>query len=290
MHPKELLDLGQVLKAYRTSEKRIFFLDYDGTLAPLVDHPDAASPSETVCRILKALCEDPRNFVYIISGREKDCLQKWLGGVGVGFSAEHGSFFRPMPREYPGSKELGADAIPWEDMSAEMGVDFSWKDDIISRMREYCKKCPGSEIEQKVYTIVWHYRNAESPFADAQAGELFKTLHGMENNGVVGKKFQVIAGSKNIEVRPAGITKGIVVQKILDNPQHANADFLLSVGDDTTDEDMFPPLNKHLPNAFTIRVGNAFTAATNFVERQDDVVQLLGLLANSASRTPPPNH
>jgi len=286
MHPKAPLDLSVVLAAYRASEKRIFFLDYDGTLAPLVNDPDAAAPSDIVCHILSALCEDTRNFVYIISGREKHCLQKWLGSVGVGFSAEHGSFLRPMPREYQKLKgEVDVDTvdgIPWEDASAEMGVDFSWKDDVISVMREYCRKCPGSMIEQKVYTIVWHYRNAETPPSDKLVAELFHTLQGMESRGSGAKvRFQTIYGSKNIETRPTGINKGVVIEKILHTPQHANIDFVLCVGDDTTDEDMFPQLNKetHVENVFTIRVGLEPTTAKNYVEKQEDVIQLLGALA-----------
>jgi len=274
--PKECLNVPEVVADYRESEKRVLFLDYDGTLAPLVRDPNAALPSEMVCDILRTLCQDPRNFVYIISGRDKQCLQKWLGSVGVGFSAEHGAFFRPMPRE--SSKQ---DGDGWEDVSREMGLDLSWKEEVIAIMRQYCEKCPGSMIEQKTYTFVWHYRNAETPPSQSLVNELYHVLQAMEN-GKSGKRFQTITGSKNIEVRPAGINKGVVVQKILLNPEHANVDFILCVGDDTTDEDMFPPLNSQTQakHVFTIRVGEDSTTARNFVEKQADVVQMLGALAN----------
>jgi len=282
-NPKAPLDLSEVLAAYNTSEKRILFLDYDGTLAPIVSDPDTAMPSDIVRDILKALCADARNFVYIISGRDRQCLQKWLGRLGVGFSAEHGSFFLPMPREYRKSLDSsGNDKFPWEDASAEM--DFSWKAEVLSLMKEYCAKCPGSKIEEKEYTMVWHYRNAETPPSDKLVDDLFHSLQEMEN-GKHGKRFQTITGSKNVEVRPAGINKGVVVKKILDNPQHANADFVLCAGDDTTDEDMFPPLNseKDIKHVFTIRVGNVPTTARSHVEKQEDIVQLLGALAKSSN-------
>lgn len=79
---------------YHRSNKRVFLLDYDGTLSPVASHPSMAVPSADVIKILENLSNDPNNHVYVISGRDIVSLTKWLGHLNIGLSAEHGAFFR----------------------------------------------------------------------------------------------------------------------------------------------------------------------------------------------------
>lgn len=95
--------------------------------------------------------------------------------------------------------------------------------------------------------------------------------------------FNVINGKKNIEVRPSGINKGTIVKELLERHCHDNVEFVLCMGDDTTDEDMFQQLSKEkgVPNLFTVRVGEESTSASSCLERQEEVAQILEMLAMS---------
>jgi len=128
-----LLDKATLLSTYRAAEKRLFMFDYDGTLTPIVRDPSAATPSERVIRTLRTLASDPRNAVWIISGRDQEFLSQYLGDIpGLGFSAEHGSFMR-----HPGSTE-------WENL-AEI-YDMGWQKEVMEVFQKYTEMTPGMSI------------------------------------------------------------------------------------------------------------------------------------------------
>lgn len=80
---------------YTSAKKRLFLFDYDGTLSPIVKTPSMAVPSEATLNALNKLTMDPKNIVYIISGRDGEFLEQHLGHLkNIGFSAEHGAFVR----------------------------------------------------------------------------------------------------------------------------------------------------------------------------------------------------
>ena len=116
-----LLDRSLLLSQYRSAKKRLFMFDYDGTLTPIVQTPDAAIPSERIISTLKNLASDERNAVWIISGRDREFLHQYLGHIpNLGFSAEHGSFIR-----YPGKSEWATSA-----------TEIPWKEDVIAIFRK----------------------------------------------------------------------------------------------------------------------------------------------------------
>ena len=126
-----LLDRSAMLRQYRAAKKRLFMFDYDGTLTPIVREPSAAIPSERVINSLKALAADPRNAVWIISGRDQDFLMEHLGHITeLGFSAEHGSFMR-----HPGSTE-------WENLAEQF--DMGWQKEVLDCFQKYTDKVPGT--------------------------------------------------------------------------------------------------------------------------------------------------
>lgn len=107
--------------------------DYDGTLTPIVKNPGDAIPSERVIRTLKALASDHRNAVWIISGRDQDFLQKYLGFIPeLGFSAEHGSFIR-----HPGHTE-------WENLAETL--DMGWQAEVMECFQKYTELTPGKSL------------------------------------------------------------------------------------------------------------------------------------------------
>lgn len=125
-----LLDRSDMLRKYRAAKKRLFMFDYDGTLTPIVREPSAAIPSERVINSLKALAGDPRNAVWIISGRDQEFLTQHLGHIKeLGFSAEHGSFMRQ-----PGATE-------WENLAEKF--DMGWQKEVLEVFQKYTDRVPG---------------------------------------------------------------------------------------------------------------------------------------------------
>ncbi|KAG6901620.1 hypothetical protein C0995_009893 [Termitomyces sp. Mi166 len=242
--PRERL-LGEYERAGRGQGKRLFLLDYDGTLAPIVKTPSMAVPSASTLEALERLSADPKNIVYIISGRDGAFLEQHLGHLrNVGFSAEHGGFVR----------ERGS--IEWVNFTENL--DMSWLGEVAEIFRYYTERTAGSHIETKKSSITWHYRGSDPEWG------LFQCRHCqdlLENNLANKRPIEVLVGKKNLEVRPIAVNKvcsfrtllvwasrfssdycrqGEIVKRILyKNP---DAEFIFCAGDDKTDEDMFRSL------------------------------------------------
>lgn len=234
---------------YKKAQKRCILLDYDGTLAPLKKTPSEAAPIPEVLDFLKQLSADAKNEVVIISGRDADTLQKWLGHLQLNFIAEHGSAMR-----YKGGE--------WKLQSM---ASNSWKDEIRPMLESYVRRCAGSFLEEKQSSLSWHYRNTHPGLGFIRSRELVNNLSQLTTNSPV----QVVDGNKVIEVRLTGMDKGVTALKVIDKFM---PDFTLCIGDDTTDEDMFKALEG---KAYTIKVGNGATAAHYNIQTQAEVLPLL---------------
>lgn len=126
-----LLDKTALITQYRAAKHRIFMFDYDGTLTPIVRDPAAAVPGDRLIRTLKSLASDPRNAIWIISGRDQEFLSQHLGHIPeLGFSAEHGSFIR-----HPGKQE-------WENLAEKF--DMGWQTEVFDCFQKYTEKTPGT--------------------------------------------------------------------------------------------------------------------------------------------------
>ncbi|KAF9168867.1 threalose-6-phosphate phosphatase [Mortierella sp. AD011] len=222
--PTPYLDLSVIASKYNSAKKRLLMFDYDGTLTPIRKTPGAAIPQEHMLKALTALANDPMNIVWVISGRDQQALDEWLGDVeNLGFSAEHGSFMR-----HPGSKK-------WLNLTESL--DMSWKNDVIEIFTYYTERTQGSFIEHKRSSLTWHYRMADPEFGAFQAKECQNHLE----NAVLSKlPVEILVGKKNLEVRPTTVNKGEIVKKLM--LQHPDVEFVICAGDDKTDEDMFRAL------------------------------------------------
>jgi trehalose 6-phosphate synthase/phosphatase len=244
----------QVLRDYRKSKKRLLLLDYDGTLVPFAGEPAGAIPDKTILRILRRLATDPNNEIVIISGRGRQILDKWFGAIDVCLIAEHGVWIK----EVKGS---------WQMLTP---LKREWKKQIRPIMESYVDRTPGSRIEEKDFSIVWHYRQAEQQLAIVRASELKERLIDITTQ----LNLSVLDGSKIIEVKNIGINKGIAAEKCM---KRANWDFILAVGDDWTDEDTFSAMPRW---AYTIKVGLAVTRAQYTTHSPHDVRKLLESMAS----------
>jgi trehalose 6-phosphate synthase/phosphatase len=227
-----------ILKSYARAQKRLLLFDYDGTLVPFSKQPALACPPDKVIEILRHLSAIPENEVVIISGRDSVTLEKWLGNLPVGLIAEHGAKMR--------LKQLN-----WEN---RVHADNNhWMHDIEAIMNKYVSKCPNSFVEKKEFALAWHYRNADKSQGDLRAKELYEYL--IEHTYSL--PLSVLNGHKVIEVRNKGVSKGISTLELLSKDKY---DFILCLGDDQTDEDMFKVLTD-VDHSYTIKVGQDATFA-----------------------------
>eukprot|EP00899_Mesostigma_viride_P018344 jgi/Mesvir1/26510/Mv16167-RA.2 len=220
------LELNDILPAYVRSMKRAIFLDYDGTVTPTSNFVQQ-SPSPAVIDALTKLSSDPRNFLFIISGRKRSILVDWLGGIpNLGLCAEHGFYYR-----------LAGDQ-PWTEL--HQMHDFGWKESALPILEQYMESTDGSYIEEKDSAVVWHYAAADPAFGSWQAKELLDHLESV----LVNEPVDVVQGQGIVEVKPKGVSKGQAVQYILRKlatmgSYDGKPDMVLCIGDDRSDEDMF---------------------------------------------------
>jgi trehalose 6-phosphate synthase/phosphatase len=245
-----------IIRHYRESGHRAVFLDYDGTVAPLARYPSLAVPDESILRLLRSLASDPKNSVVIISGRDRQNLEEWFGRLPIGIIAEHGVWL----------KKAGQ---PWQILKP---INNEWKRDVLPILETYADRLPGALVEEKEHSIAWHYRLADPEQARFLAAELSDHLL----NLTAKSDLQVIHGTKVVEIRNAGVNKGSAA---LEWMVQDHFEFILAVGDDATDEDLFRSLPE---NAVSIRVGIAGTHARHNVRNTVEVIDLLRSLARAS--------
>ncbi len=249
--------LNKIIQHYQKSRKRLLLLDYDGTLSPFAAIPSQAQPSEELLRHLKQFTADRKNNVVLISGRDEKTLDNWFGNLRVLLVAEHGA-------------SIKYEANAWEKQFSKFP---GWKEQVRPVMDLFATRCPGSLVEEKDNTLAWHYRNTAADLGFSRSRELMNTISHLLTN----TPLQVVDGNKVLEVRQAGINKGTTALKLV---EHFEADFVLCIGDDTTDEDMFNFLNG---KGITIKIGNAATAANYNVATQAEVLPLLSRIINTSN-------
>ena len=240
---------AELIADYHQARKRLILLDYDGTLEPIKKHPEDAKPSRATLAALKRLAKDPHNHVAVISGRDRTNLMEWLGSLPVTLVAEHGGFIRLH------------DQKSWRKTNQH---SLSWEKKVTKLFEHYTAQTPGSFVERKEWSIVWHYRGAAPFYAQKNLVILKKLLKPIAEHNTLG----VVDGNMALEVRHLDVSKGHITQEWLFHDQ----DFILAIGDDTTDEDMFAALP---PTAYSIKVGRGRTLANYRLPNTPTVHHLL---------------
>jgi trehalose 6-phosphate synthase/phosphatase len=217
------------------------FLDYDGTLRELVRDPAAARPTPEIVRLLNRLAALANVDLTIISGRSPDDLEAFLGDYHTfGLIAEHGAALR-RPR-----------SGKWEQL--DRNLSYAWKEPVRKILRLFEASTPGTHIEEKRTSLVWHYRRADPEFGDHKARELAQELSAAAAN----EPLVVRQGRKIVEVTSAQINKGAAVTFMLAERKY---DVVLLAGDDTTDESMFQLGAHDDRELLTVRIGGGPTYA-----------------------------
>uniref|UniRef100_UPI001CB8EF91 alpha,alpha-trehalose-phosphate synthase [UDP-forming] 6-like n=1 Tax=Erigeron canadensis TaxID=72917 RepID=UPI001CB8EF91 len=266
------LSLEHIVSAYKQTTKRAILLDYDGTLMP--QSSIDKSPSSKTIEMLNTLCKDKNNMVFVVSAKSRATLGEWFASCEkLGLAAEHGCFLRLSRYE------------EWE--TCVQVDDLGWKQNAHPVMTLYTETTDGSMIEMKDTAMVWCYEDADPDFGSCQAKELLDHLESVLANEPVTVK----RGQSSVEIKPQGVSKGLVAKRLLATMQERGMtpDFVLCIGDDRSDEDMFEVIagsvasnNCIAPNAevFACTVGNKPSKATYYL---DDTVEIARMMQGLAS-------
>lgn len=223
-------------------ENPLFFLDYDGTLAPIVDDPAAAVPHPDAPDLLRAL--EARYPLWIVTGRDLQALSSFLdrplNAIGL-----HGAQEGVVGKE---THNLMSDAAA----------------EALRSRRQSVPSIDGLQVETKDQSFAVHYRAVtDEREARARLEEWLADLPDV---------LDAIWGKKVVELRPEGLTKGTAVRRIAgQHPDHVP----VYLGDDVTDEDAFAALQEMDREAVTVKIGDDDTRAEFRLDGPDAVVDYL---------------
>ncbi|XP_050265987.1 alpha,alpha-trehalose-phosphate synthase [UDP-forming] 5 [Quercus robur] len=274
------LSVEHIVSSYKRTKSRAILLDYDGAM--MLPGSITTTANTEVVGILNSLCQDPKNVVFLVSGKGRNTLTEWFSACeNLGLAAEHGYFVRTNHE------------ADWE--TCVSVPDFDWKQIAEPVMQLYTETTDGSTIETKESALVWSYQYADPDFGSCQAKELLDHLESVLANEPVSVK----SGQHIVEVKPQGVNKGIVAEHLLSTMQQKGMlpDFVLCIGDDRSDEDMFEVILSArdslspVAEVFACTVGQKPSKAKYYLEDTTEIVRMLQGLANAseqAARNVPP--
>ncbi|ETV90852.1 trehalose-phosphatase [Aphanomyces invadans] len=263
------LDPIKIKHAYDASRRRVFLLDYGGTLIARENMPmymkkdftavSGKIPTPRMLQALQTLCADPRNSVFVVSGVSQVNLTHVLGHIpSLGIAAHNGALFSwaksirfGTPNEDVQGNE--GDPAPEDDTSTTRAwyhhrlVEYDWspvRELVDPILRTYCSRTNGSVIRYMDQGIAWNFRSCDPEWGHLQSTSLQADLEDVLKDVPVA----IVRKKGLLEIVPEGLHKGVVARHILtlDAETHGgHPDFIFSIGDDTTDETMFKAIYEH---------------------------------------------
>lgn len=270
-----------LLRDYQKARCRVFFFDSEGTLSSALKTPDPLQSSkyDKNLLILDELSKDERNNLFVISGQERGLLEAYYRPVShIGIAAEHGAFIKMNSQSH------------WELIP---DIRNRWKDAAIDIISGYVTRTEGSNCEVKETSVVFQYRNADPEYGDWQAKELTTQLDIIMRPYL--DECEVCAGNGYVEVKPRGINKGTALRLLAKRvvEEIGEIDFIMAVGDDVNDEDMFheikdlktdqsPVFDPNGVKIVTCTIGKKPSRAKFYINDSGDLTHILDLLRNSS--------
>ena len=246
--------LSAVMDDFAKAKKRLLFLDYDGTLAGFHVDPQKAGPNKELYQLLDALNTLDNTELYIVSGRDKDTFTNWFLHKKYNMIVEHGVWI----------SQNG------EDFRMLENVKNDWMEKIRPVLESFVDRTPGSFIEEKNYSLAWHYRKTDPDFGNLRANELNTVLTSL----IANDDLSVLNGNKVMEIKSSNVNKGRATVRVLGEDDY---DFVFAIGDDWTDEFMFQELPE---STVTVKVGRQKTSARYYVDGIKYVRDLLKRFAD----------
>jgi len=234
------------------------FLDYDGTLVPIVESPERAILSPEVRGLMKALLDTTRCKLAVVSGRALEQVRVLVGLKAATYVGNHGL------------------EIDGPNMRFDSGLSKSVRETLDATradLEERLAGMAGVHVEDKGWTLTVHYRRAD-PRDEERTRRIFSDVTGPD---LLRGQIRVCSGKKVLEVRPPiDWDKGKAVTWILNRwRSQAGADCPLTiyVGDDVTDEDAFVALGD---TGVSVLVGTSDESRAKYcVHGPEDVKELL---------------
>jgi trehalose-phosphatase len=253
-------DLG-ILKKRLKGREIFLFLDYDGTLTPIVEKPELAVLSLRMKHILKGLAQNKRLHLFIVSGRSMADVKQLVGVDNIVYIGNHGLEIEGANISFDGFSFVRFREI----------LEFlKWE---ITKELAFFK---GALVEDKGLGLSVHYRKLNT-----KDESIFKTfLEVITKEFFAKNEIQVMSGKKVLEIRPPlDWNKGKAVAWILENHhsvQQKQKSLPVYIGDDTTDEDAFLVLRKR---GITICVDRPqHSHARYYLNNTDEVIEFFGTL------------
>jgi trehalose 6-phosphate phosphatase len=265
--PHALRD-GQEFAARVNGRRPVVFLDYDGTLTPIVDRPENAVISDSMRDAVRRLAQ--RTMVCVVSGRDRSVVADWMGIEDLVVAGSHGF-------------DIGGD------ISGDVGelphavTDFAdLLATVIDRLRTQLERAPGAAVEPKRFSVAVHYRRVDAAHRDQVTAAVDDLLADYPD------QLKITPGKMVYEIQPKiDWDKGRAVQYLrhalgVDGPEFVS----LYLGDDITDEDAFKALKEPINGIGVIvadvsdpEVADRVTAADFVLESIGEVERFLSTLA-----------
>ena len=249
---------SRFVESIRSGGRVSLFLDYDGTLRDFVDKPEDAVPDPELGPLLRALGSHPQVDLAVVSGRAAEFLEEHFGEHGITLVAEHGYRWKRA-----GEREWSL---------VHPNLDMEWREFIKPLLQQAVDLTPGSHLEEKQSSIVWHYRRADPEFGSWRARGLLAELTDVTASLPV----SVHHGKKIVEVASQLVSKGNAVRMLL---AEWNSTMGLAAGDDQTDESMFGVEVPEEMEFVTLKIG---TEGATQAQRRTDIGGLREFLVRLA--------
>ncbi|KAF2200033.1 hypothetical protein GQ43DRAFT_490188 [Delitschia confertaspora ATCC 74209] len=246
------LPVSQLSARYKKANKRLFVLDYEGTLTSYgaVNNTVLTSPQKVI-DVLNDLVADEKNHVYVMSGRTLEELELIFGRVpGLGLIAENGCFLREINTD---------DWIEFTDSEKTA----NWMQAVGKILQYYVERVEGSWVEQKHSSIIFHLEKADEQDAARQAGDCADHI----NDACEHQRVRAIPIKDAVVIEPIDFNKSTAVAHIVHRiEKNEKPDFMFVAGNDRDDEILFRWAKelddkKEIPSIMTVCVGNRNTAA-----------------------------
>ena len=286
------LEKRKILKYYKNSHSRLILFNYENTLKEIpeflnqdnVDDVESIlnnekkmrmiSPDKRIITILKSLCNDKQNMVFIISCYDIRILQKMFCDIdNLGLCGENGFYYK-----YPYNKEF---------KTLVNLTNTSWKEQVLKIMKMFSERVEGAKIQEMASCISWSYtiNSSNSYFTQIQAEEIKNHLISIINTS---KLDLITQNNGTLLIRPHDVNKGAFLAKVLqDKIVEKNFDFIFVLGNGETDEEMFKYLKsakKYFNNfkekikVISVTVNKQVSLANYFLNNIDDCLEILDSL------------
>ncbi|GER29140.1 trehalose-6-phosphate synthase [Striga asiatica] len=239
------LVFSDAIKRFLQSNNRLLILGFNATLTEPIEtpgrrgdqikemelklHPELRAP-------LTMLCSDLNTTILVLSGSDRSVLDDNFGDYNMWLAAENGMFLRSTKGE-------------WMTTMPEH-LNMEWVDSVKHVFEYFTERTPRSHFERRETSLVWNYKYADVEFGRLQARDMLQHLW---TGPISNSSVDVVQGSRSVEVRAVGVSKGAGIDRILGEIVHSKAictpiDYVLCIGHFLgKDEDVYTFFEPELP-------------------------------------------